>query len=126
LRPVTLGFHNDWVGVVTQLSDDDPSSGMTTILANQSETVNLSAYVGADNMSSVAIATLAVAGVGAPQNMKHLVRMSGVDYEHPTLHALAPTLQYNISDFQENPGTSLPWTSTDIAAAFEIGFTSKV
>jgi hypothetical protein len=124
LRPLALGGLTDWVGDVTQLADDDSTSGITTTIAEQRESVTITAYTGATNISSMVIATQAVAGSGAPQNMKHLIRKSAVNYEGATTHLLQEVLEYDITDFQTNPATSAPWSSADLTG-LEIGFISK-
>lgn len=125
LRPVASGGETDWVGDVTDLGDDDPTTGMTSIAANQRQTMSLSAYTGAANISAVVIITQSVAGANGPQNLRHTVRMSTVNYDGPADFPIGDTLQFNVTDFQINPATSLPWTSGDLAA-LEMGFVSKV
>jgi hypothetical protein len=125
LRPVASGGETDWVGVVAELADDDPTSGMTTTAANQRQTLTLGAYAGASNISSVVVASQTMAGAGAPQNLRHTVRMSTINYDGPTDIPLSEVLQYDITDFQINPATSLPWVAADLAT-LEVGFISKV
>ncbi len=124
LRPTAVGGETDWVGIATDLADDDPTSGMTSILANERQTLDLSAYTGAGNISALVISTVAIAGVNAPQNIRHTVRMSAVNYDGPADLPLSEALSYGITDFQINPATSQPWTSADLAT-LEMGFISK-
>lgn len=125
LRPTAVGGETDWVGIATDLADNDPTSGMTSIAANERQTLDLSAYTGAGNISALVVATVALAGANAPQNMRHTVRMSTVNYDGPSDIALGETLKYALTDFQINPGTSVPWISTDLTN-LEMGFVSKV
>ena len=113
------------MGIATDLADNDPTSGMTSIAANERQTLDLSAYTGAGNISALVVATVALAGANAPQNMRHTVRMSTVNYDGPSDIALGETLKYALTDFQINPGTSVPWISTDLTN-LEMGFVSKV
>ncbi len=124
LRPTGEGGETSWVGVATELADDDPTSGMTSILANERETLALSAYTGASNISSLLVATQSVAGANAPQNLRHTVRMSATNYDSAGDILLSDVLQYDITDFQINPATSIPWVSGDLTG-LEIGFISK-
>ncbi len=124
LRPTGAGFEADWVGVEADLADDDPTSGMTSIVAAERQTLTIGTYTGASNISSVLIATQSVAGANAPQNLRHTVRMSSVNYDSAGDIALSDALQYETTDFQINPGTSLPWVSADLSG-LEIGFISK-
>lgn len=124
LRPVAEGGETDWIGLAASMSDDDPTTGLTTITANERETLTLSAYTGAANISAVVIVTQAFAGDNAPQNMRHTVHMSDVNYDSPEDLPLTPTLAYAITHFEENPSTSLPWVEADLPG-LEIGFVSK-
>lgn len=124
LRPTTEGGETDWVGEATVLSDDDPTTGVTTLAVDQRHTLNLDAYTGAANISAVVIATQSLAGVGGPQNMRHTVRMSTVNYDSPSDIPIDPILHYTLTDFNINPATSLPWEGGDLAT-MEMGFVSK-
>lgn len=124
LRPTTEGGETDWAGLVTALSDDDPTTGMTTMLADQRETVALSAYTGATNISAIVVTTQSFAGANGPQNMRHTVRMSAVNYDSPDDLPLDDVLHYGLTDFEINPATSAPWVSGDLSS-LEIGFVSK-
>lgn len=124
LRATAEGGETDWVGAAAALADDDPTSGMTTLSADQRETLQLGAYVGAANISQVMVVTQSLTGANAPQNLRHTVRMGAVNYDGPVDQPLGDTLQYNLTDFQINPATSLPWVSADLAS-LEMGFISK-
>lgn len=124
LRPTVEGGETDWVGLATALSDDDPTTGMTTMLADQRETLTLSAYGGATNISAIVVTTQSFAGANGPQNMRHTVRMSAVNYDSPDDIALDDVLQFALTDFEINPATSQPWVSGDLTS-LEIGFVSK-
>lgn len=124
IRPTAVGGETDWVGLSTALADDDPSSGMTSIAAEERQTLLMSAYGGALNISAIVVATQSVAGANGPQNMKHTVRMSTVNYDGTPTFAMGDTLQYNITDFKINPATSLPWVGGDLTG-LEMGFISK-
>lgn len=124
LRPLVSGAETAWVGEAAHLADDDPTTGMTTIFPEQRQTLQLSEYTGAPNISSMVIITQTYVGVNGPQNLEHTVRMGGVNYEHPDNIPVADTLQFNLTDFQINPGTSQSWIEADLAM-LEIGFLSK-
>lgn len=124
LRATSSGGETDWIGNAVNLGDDDPTSGMTTTLINQRQTVNLSAYSGAQNISAVVVASQSYAGLNGPQNIRHTVRLSTVNYDSPADIPIADVLQYELTDFQINPATSLPWVGTDLAT-MEIGIISK-
>lgn len=122
LRPASTGANSDWDGLLTALADDDPTTGMYTKLPNERQSMGLSSYVGAQNISNVITISQTTRGLNSPTKLKHTVRMSGVNYDSSDI-AVASGLQYNIVDFQLNPATSLPWTSGDISA-LEVGFMS--
>lgn len=124
LRPTATGGESAWVGIATDLADNDPTSGMTSITAEERQTLQLSAYVGAGNLSSLVISTVALAGANAPQNIRHTVRMDTTNYDGPTDLPLGTTLKYGLTDFQINPALGIPWTSADLGS-LEMGFISK-
>lgn len=124
LRPVAEGAETDWVGEAAQLADDDPSSGMTSIAAEERQTLTLTAYTGASNISALILATQGLAGDNGPQNLRHTVRMGGMNYDGPDDLPLGDSLQYSITDFKINPATSLPWVSGDLSS-MQMGFISK-
>lgn len=124
LRPTAEGGETDWVGLVLDLADDDPTTGMTTTMVDQRQTVQVGAYTGANNVSAVVVASQSYAGVGGPMNMRHTVRMGAVNYDSDADIPLTEALQYELTDYLINPGTSLPWTAADLAV-MEMGFISK-
>lgn len=124
LRPVTEGGETDWVGLATVLGDDDPTTGMTTHLADQRHTLSMSEYIGAANISSVVLVTQSYAGPNGPQNMRHTIRMGGANYDSDADIPLTEALEYNLTDFVYNPATSLPWIEADLDV-LEVGFVSK-
>lgn len=122
LRPASVGAYSDWSGPVASLSDDDPTTGMTTVDANDLQSTVLTPYSGANNVSNVVQITTSVRGINSPTKLQHLIRMSGVD--HLTSSFDVPfSKDYQITDWAENPATSLPWAADDLAAA-EFGFKS--
>lgn len=125
LRPVASGGETDWVGQAAQLADDDPTSGMTSIAAEERQTLTLSAYTGAANISAVVLATQGLAGANGPQNMRHTIRLSTVNYDSPDDLPLGEVLQYALTDYQVNPASSLPWVGADLSG-MEMGFISKL
>jgi len=122
LRPISAGAYEQWQGSLAALADDDPTTGMTTIAPDQRQTVNLSAYTGATNISNFVMVSQTTRGQNSPTGLKHTVRLSGVDYDSATIPVGLP-LQYNITDFQINPATSLPWEGSDLSL-IETGFVS--
>lgn len=124
IRPVASGGETDWVGLAAELADDDPTSGMTSITAEERQTLTLETYNGANNISAIVIATQSVAGANGPQNLRHTVRMSAVNYDSPSDLPMGAVLEYQLTDFLINPATSLPWVGSDLAS-MEMGFISK-
>lgn len=53
LRPVSAGAYENFDGPLSSLADDDPTTGMTTTLPDQSQSTILSDYAGANNISNV-------------------------------------------------------------------------
>jgi hypothetical protein len=122
LRPVAAGGHEQWQGNLAALSDDDPTTGMTTIAADQRQTATLEAYTGASNISNLVVVSQTTRGQNSPTKLKHSVRLSGVDYDSAEIPIGYP-LQYNLTDYQINPATSLPWQGSDLSL-IETGFVS--
>lgn len=124
LRPTGDGFSTDWIGASGDLADDDPTSGITTRLTEQDQTMDMTTYNGSDNISKVIVTSLANAGENAPQNMKHILRRGGTTYEHADLVPLTDSTKYALSSFDLNPTTSDPWVAADIVD-MEMGMRSK-
>jgi len=122
LRPTSAGAYEQWNGSLTVLADDDPTTGMTTIAAAQRQTVRLTAYTGAPNISNLVIVSQTTRGQNSPTGIRHTVRLSTVDYDSDVIPVGFP-LQYNITDFEINPATSLPWVGSDLSL-IETGFIS--
>ena len=122
LRPISAGAYEQWNGALASLADDDPTTGMTTIAPDQRQTVQLSAYTGATNISNFVIVSQTTRGQNSPTGLRHMIRLSGVDYNSPLIPVDYP-LQYNITDFELNPATSLPWEGSDLSL-IETGFLS--
>ena len=122
LRPSATGAYEQWSGLLTTLADDDPTTGMTTIAAAQRQTVSLTPYTGAANMSNFVITSQTTRGQNSPTGLQHTIRLSGVDYDS-TAMPLDFQLQYNMTDYEINPATSLPWLGSDLAL-IETGFIS--
>lgn len=122
LRPNTAGVYGNWDGPISALSDDDPTTGMTTTLADQYQSTILTPYGGADNISNIVQVTTTVRGINSPANLQHLIRMSAVDYL-TTSFAVPFAKDYQVTDWTLNPATSLPWDAADLATA-EFGFKS--
>jgi hypothetical protein len=123
LRPVAVGAYGNWQGPVISLSDDDPTTGMTTVSPEQNQSTILTPYTGVNNISNIVQVTTSVRGINSPTGLQHLIRMSGVDYLTPTF-AVPFEKDYQITDWNENPATSLPWAATDLVNV-EFGFKSK-
>jgi hypothetical protein len=122
LRPISSGAYEQWSGTLSSLADDDPTTGMTTIAPAQRQTVQLSAYTGATNISNFVIVSQTTRGQNSPTGLRHMIRLSGVDYDSALIPVDFP-LQYNITDFELNPATSLPWQGSDLSL-IETGFLS--
>ena len=123
LRPVAAGAYGDWLGPITSLSDDDPTTGMTTLDPDQNQSTILSPYTGAHNISNIVQLTTTVRGLNSPENLRHLIRISGVDHLSPATYAIPFEKAYQVTDWGHNPATSLPWSSTELTNA-EWGFRS--
>lgn len=122
LRPIAAGAYEEWLGSLGVLADDDTTTGMTTIDADKRQTVKLSPYTGAPNISNLVAISSTTRGQNSPTGLKHTVRLSTVDYDGPVI-PLGNSLQYNITDWQLNPATSLPWIDSDLNL-IETGFVS--
>lgn len=122
LRPVAAGAYSNWQGLLSSLSDDDPTTGMTTTLPNQTQSTVLEPYTGANNISNVVQITTAVRGINSPENLQHLLRSGGVDYLTPNF-AIPNTKAFQITDYRENPATTAPWEASDLVG-MEFGFRS--
>lgn len=122
LRPTAAGAYDNWNGPLSSLSDDDPTTGMTTTLANQSQSSVLTPYTGANNISNIVQVTTAVRGINSPENLQHLIRMSGTDYLTANF-AIPNTKAFQVTDWRINPATSQPWEATDLVNT-EFGFKS--
>lgn len=122
LRPVAVGVYNNWDGPLISLADDDPTTGMTTVSPNQSQTTILTPYTGANNISNIVQVTTTVRGLNSPTKLRHLIRMSGVDYLTPDFD-VPFSKEYQVTDWKQNPATSQPWAATDLTNV-EFGFRS--
>lgn len=122
LRPVSAGVYENWDGPLSSLADDDPTTGMTTTLADQSQSTILTPYTGANNISNVVQVSTTVRGINSPEHLQHLIRMSGVDYLTADF-TLPYAKDFQVTDWKLNPATSLPWAATDLDNV-EFGFKS--
>ena len=122
LRPVSAGVYGNWNGPLVSLSDDDPTTGMTTVSPNQSQSIILTPYTGANNISNIVQVTTTVRGLNSPTKLKHLIRMSGVDYLTSDFD-VPYSKEYQVTDWTQNPATSAPWAASDLTNV-EFGFRS--
>ncbi len=122
LRPVAVGAYGNFNGPVLSLSDDDPTTGMTTVSPDQNQSTILTPYSGATNISNIVQITTSVRGINSPTQLQHLIRMSAVDYLTPSI-AVPFTKDYQVTDWDLNPATSQPWAAADLVSA-EFGFKS--
>lgn len=122
LRPASAGAYEEWDGSLTTLADSDRTTGMTTLAAAKRQSVIMSAYSGAPNVSNLVAVSTTTRGINSPTQMKHSVRLSGVDYDSAA-YAVDFAAKYILTDFTLNPATSLAWTEADLAAV-EMGFLS--
>lgn len=122
LRPIAAGAYNGWDGPLVSLSDDDPTTGMTTLDPNDLQSTVLTPYTGANNISNIVQVTSTVRGINSPANLQHLIRMSGVDYLTSSF-AIPFSKEYQVTDWNQNPGTTSPWSASDLAS-IEFGFKS--
>lgn len=122
LRPTAAGAYGNWNGPLSYLADDDPTTGMTTTLPNQSQSTILTPYTGAFNISNVVQVTTTVRGINSPKNLEHFIRMSGIDYPSDSF-AIPYEKDYQVTDWKLNPATSAPWDADDLTGT-EFGFKS--
>ena len=122
LRPTAAGVHQDWLGPLGYLADDDPTTGMTTLAALEKQTTVLTPYTGAQNVSNVVQVTTTVRGINSPDLLRHIVRLTATDYESGDF-SVPFEKDYQITDWSLNPATGVPWSSQDLANA-EFGFVS--
>jgi len=122
LRPVAVGAYGNWSGPVISLSDEDPTTGMTTVSPDQNQSTLLTPYSGATNISNIVQVTTSVRGINSPTQLQHLIRMSAVDYLTPS-YTIPFSKDYQITDWALNPATSQPWEAADLLTA-EFGFKS--
>ena len=123
LTPNATGFHDDWSGEILSLYDDDPTTGMVTSLANREQTVSLTPYTGASNVSTIVQATTSVRGIGSPSKLRHMFRAGGVDYSSQEYNV--PLSKTTIlTEWTVSPVTNLPWSSAELTG-LEFGFQSR-
>lgn len=122
LRPTAAGAYGNWNGQLSSLADDDPTTGMTTTLPDQSQSTILTPYTGAFNISNVVQVTTTVRGINSPENLEHFIRMSGIDYPSDSF-AIPFEKDYQVTDWKLNPATSAPWDADDLTGT-EFGFKS--
>lgn len=123
LVPSDVAFYNEWEGNLSSLQDNDSTTGLTTTEPDRRMSFDLTEYTGSTNISNVVAITTAMRGVNAPESINHFIRLSNVDYDDPAVGVdLGRTLQ--VTDWEINPATSLPWTAVDLAN-IQIGFQSK-
>lgn len=122
LRPVAGGVYGNWNGPISSLADDDPTTGMTTTLPDQSQSTILTSYTGATNISNIVQVTTTVRGINSPDQLEHFIRMSGVDYSSDVFD-IPFNKEYQVTDWVLNPATSQPWAADDIVNV-EFGFKS--
>lgn len=122
LRPASGGAASQWDGLLGSMGDDDPTTGLYTTVANERHSFVPSPYIGAQNISNLVTVSQTARGLNSPANLQHYLRQGGVDYDSPSI-PIGFDLQYNIVDLAQNPATSGPFTSTDIAA-LEVGIRS--
>lgn len=121
--PQAEGAYREWDGLLGALSDDDPTTGMTAVLADQKQTTIMTEYTGASNISNIVQVTTTVKGENAPEGLDHLVRVNGADH-YSTEYPLVEAKEIQVTDWAINPATSQPWTSADLTN-IEFGFRSK-
>ena len=113
LRPILPGAYSDWEGSILNLADDDNTSGMLSTTAGDKVSYELSAYTGSNVISGVISVTTGSHGLNSPENLKHFLRKSAVDYVSADL-PVANTLSTQVVNWIINPATSLPWTQSDL------------
>jgi len=124
VKPASTGFHSGWDGLLTDLVDDNPITGMSTTAPATKLTANLETYTGGALISNLVTASMVSSGVNGPTNLQHMVRHAGVDYNGASI-PVSDSVEVVFTDWTVNPGTALPWTGADLAVT-EFGFESIV
>lgn len=113
LRPILPGTYADWEGSILNLADDDNTSGMLSSTAGDKVSYDLSEYTGSNVISGVISVTTGSHGLNGPENLRHFMRLGGVDYLSSD-QAVGDSLSTQVVNWITNPSTSLPWTETDL------------
>jgi hypothetical protein len=127
LNATTAGQYSEWDGVPASVADDDPVTQISSDLAGERMTWNLSAYAGPQNSPSIrALVTTSYGqkGTTGPQNLKHMTRIGSVDYESPVLAMANSGFGTLVNEWSVNPATGAPWTKDDLTG-LQIGVKSE-
>lgn len=122
LRPIIPGIYDDWQGSILNLADDDNTSGVLSSTPGDKLSYVLNAYGGSNIISGVISVTTGSHGLNGPENIKHFLRKTGVDYKSLDL-PVGDTLSTQVQNWILNPATSAPWTQQDLSA-IEFGLES--
>jgi hypothetical protein len=124
LTPNTQGTHTAWDGDVASVQSFGDGLMISSGTAGQKESWTLSAYGGPATNSAVRAVVnkiLAAKGGGnGPSQVAPFIRHAGVDVSQA---AFAPDGTYKSIILDNNPQTSLPWDTADLAA-LEVGVES--
>lgn len=124
--PDAVGNYTGWTGGWAELGDEDILTAADGINVGDKVSVNLDAYPGPASpggILAVVVKTSASRGLTGPQNLAPFVRIGGVDYAGSDLN-VNNAVENHYTEFDINPGTSLPWTTADLDT-MEIGLEAK-
>lgn len=119
LEPNANGNYNEWLGDIAELGDRDPATSTSSNTGGQRQSWTPTAYAGPTTVSSIraVIAKAQTArGAGAsPSQIAQFLRIAGVDYDGANNAFLAGERKDIIEVWDDNPATTSPWTTADLA-----------
>ena len=115
LLPIGAGTDTSWEGDADNISDDDTTTGIFAIQGNLRQSFYTSNYTitPSHSISNISIVTTTTRGPNSPTKLKHFLKIGGVNYDSDEIELGFP-LQYNLTDWNEHPGNSRGWLSTDL------------
>lgn len=132
--PTANGTNAEWTGDFS-LIDDAPSSTVGTDAITTSESgkkatftaANLSAPANGNVIKAVAVAEFSRndSTGQAPQNVRQILRVNGVDHEAPVNAPIDAGWRGGVAFWENNPETGAAWANIDAVNATEFGVVSK-
>lgn len=124
ITPNNVGNYSQWLGDVPTLVDQELTTGLTTLSANQRTSLILNPYTKNEIISNMVVSSQNSKGVNAPTKVRHFLRRANVDYDAPIAHDVGSLITAHQTDYPLNPATSIPWVLGDVAIT-EFGFKSE-